>query len=110
MRARLNIAENNPRAAQADIKQAQTAVTALIEAGPEDLADQMAAVKELLDEAAGDVLSDPDAASDSLDEAWTSLDETMSTLLGYAELEAEIAGQEDENNESEEEEEEETDG
>ncbi len=120
MRARLSLAENDARGAQADIKQAQTAVNALIEAGPEDLTEQMTAVKELLDEAAGDVLSDSDAASDSLDDAWVALDETMSNLLGYAELEAEIAGQEDEDaaadepadedEEEEDDEEEESDG
>lgn len=92
MRARLNIAENDLRDAQADIKRAQTAVNALLEAGPEELAEVMTAVQEQLAEASAVVLTDADAANASLEEAWTALDTTISTLLGYADIEAEIGG------------------
>lgn len=95
MRARLNIAENDLRDAQADIKRAQTAVNALLEAGPAELAEVMTAVQEQLAEASAVVLTDADAANASLEEAWTALDDTISTLLGYADIEAEIGSSSD---------------
>lgn len=81
VRTQLSLANDDAVAAQAQIKQAQTAAAALATVAPPALGETLATIQTQLDEAADLIATDPEEAAVLLDTIWDGVDAALETLL-----------------------------